>query len=324
MPTTALADAPEPVLVDAIYHWLDSHGVKYKQAASHPIAMIDEDKSRMNQARAEAIDPDVVDRYTAALRHGDKFPPIVAIKMGGKFRIIDGNHRDKSRRKAGFKDIDVIEIDADTPSEVVYMLTVEANTRHGAPTTNAWRAQQSVHLHKLGYPADRIAEALGITKSSVHAAVRANEATKRATEMKLRRFGELAPSQKDKMANIKSDAVFRAVYELAVQTEFRSGRDWASFIRDVNKAKSEGEALELIGEVHEQREFDMRQAKATGAKSTVPSPKMRILTAIGAVSALDPEDVDEFFITDNERSEVGDRVAHAAIVLMELEERLRR
>ncbi len=322
---TKTATATEaPVGADQVYAWLDGHGVAHSKARRVPVGAINEQASRRNQARAESLDKDVVDRYATAVRAGETFPPVVGFLKGGKFQLIDGNHRDSAHRKAGADEIWLIEVDGETPSELIYLLTAEANTRHGAPTTTEWRAHQAVHLAALGFSQDTIAESLGVSKSVINGAIKADEAARRAVGLGLRRFSELRSSQQTRLSTITNDHVFKAVYDLAIATDWSAGADFNKFVSDVNRAKSEAEALRLVATRREEREEEIRAREAVGKpKKSLPSYRTRVVTAIGAVQSLDPEMVSSVFMTDSERTEMADRFAAASLKLMELEEAVR-
>lgn len=53
-----------------------------------PIAAINTNKSINNNARAESIDPVVVEDYAIALERGDKFPRLIAFEEKGEFILI--------------------------------------------------------------------------------------------------------------------------------------------------------------------------------------------------------------------------------------------
>jgi ParB-like chromosome segregation protein Spo0J len=47
------------------------------------------------------IDPGKVQRYAAAMRRGDVFPPVRLVDYDGSFMIVDGHHRTAAARAAG-------------------------------------------------------------------------------------------------------------------------------------------------------------------------------------------------------------------------------
>lgn len=300
--------------------WLKARGVKFAAVAEYPIDMIDERTSQANQARAEGIEREVVERYITAMRGGDLFPPIVAYKKGNSLVIVDGNHRATASRRAGAKKIHVYVIDGKTPSETIELLTAEANVRHGQPTDAAWRRHQAVYLLGLGHPADLVASALGVTKSAVYAARAAHSAGERAARMGIKGWDSIKETAKDRLASIKSDPVFEAMVTTVVATDWAPGAELSSFIREINRASSEAEQLTMIEEARERRAFDKAQTKG---RNRISNPKQQVLMSLGSVMAMDSKQLRRLFITDDERNEIARRLGDASLKLMECEEALR-
>lgn len=57
-------------------------------------------------------DEEKVAAYRAAMRRGDKFPPVRVVDYGGDFLIIDGHHRIEAAAEAGF-DIEALVVDGE-------------------------------------------------------------------------------------------------------------------------------------------------------------------------------------------------------------------
>src|SRR4051812_35530379 len=87
-----------------VLSWLQSHGVVHSAVFDIGMNLIDTKKSRNNQARQEALVPASVERFTAAVKAGAVFPPIVLYASGqgkdAKLIIIDGNNRHEAHAKA--------------------------------------------------------------------------------------------------------------------------------------------------------------------------------------------------------------------------------
>lgn len=300
--------------------WLKTRDVKFEAATSFKIDEIDEQTSQSNQARAEGLERDVLERYVTAMRGGDLFPPIVAYQRGKKLVIVDGNHRATASRKAGAKTIWVYVIDGKTPSETIELLTAEANVRHGQPTDAAWRRHQAVYLLGLGHPADVVASALGVTKSAVYGARTAHAAGDRAARMGIKGWDTIKETAKERLSSIKSDPVFEAMVSTVAETDWAPGAELSKFIRDVNNAASEAEQLEMVQEARERRAFDKAQTKG---RNRISNPKQQVLMSLGSVLAMDSKQLRRLFITDDERREIARRLGDASLKLMECEEALR-
>lgn len=308
-----------------VVDWLKSRDVTTSSPKLINIESVDEKASQANQARAEGVESPVIERYVAAMRNGDLFPPIVVYKRSGKYIIVDGNHRLVASRRAGASRIWAYEISAQTPSETIELLTAEANTRHGQPTTAEWRARQAVYLSSIGHARDVVASALGMSNSAVSSALAVSRLDERAAKHNIPGWNQLKYSHKNRMSRgVRSDVVLMELVPMIVETNFTPGAQFSSFITELNKLGSDQEMLERIAEVREQRKFNARQKGATGAQGRrIANPKMSVLTALGHVMAIDPSNLRRMFLTDDERDEVSRRFGDASLRLMECEEVLR-
>lgn len=310
-----------PACSEQVESWLTSRGVTFKPCRRIALDRIKRDESRRNQARAEALDAEVVERYTAAVRAGEQFPPIVVYKSGAGFVIIDGNHRDEAHLKARSENIVAYEVAEDTPSELIELLTVEANTRHGQPTDTAWRVRQAMHLLATGRDEATVLAATGVTRHQITTARRLDKVDERARRLGVYAWDDVPATTRALMASVSSDPVLASMAEVVIDTNMGI-EDVRAFLKQVRESNSEADALRIVGEVGDQRK--QRQVGAKSAKSRrLASPRQRVLAALGAVTALSPGDLPRLFHTDQERKEVAGRCESAAFVLMEMEEVLR-
>lgn len=311
-----------PACSEQVESWLTARGVKFKPCRRIPLDQVKHKESRRNQARAEALDPEVVDRYTVAVRAGEEFPPVVVYKSGSGFMIIDGNHRDEAHVRAGAESIVAYEVAEDTPSHIIELLTVEANARHGQPTDTPWRIRQALHLLATGeHDADTVTAALGVTTSQITTARRMAKADERARRVGLYNWDALPATTKAILASLTTDPVFVAVAEAVIDTSMPAD-DVKQFVKQVRAANSEADSLRIAGEVADQRKSRIGAVKK-GRKQTLANPRNRVMAALGAVSALTPAELPRLFHTEWDRKEVANRCASAAMVLMEMEEVLR-
>lgn len=316
--------APAPVCSDQIEDWLTARGVKFAACKSVPIDQIDEERSRGNQARAEAILSETVDRYAQAMRNGDQFPPLVVYRYGKRLTIVDGNHRQAAARRAGQKHVSVYEIDKSTPVEMIELLTAEANTKHGEPTSKEWRMRQAVYLLSLGNPEDLVAHALGLSASAVKESIRLARFEDRAHRLGVKGWDDLSITAQLRLGSLPNDVVLQQAV-LLVQEGLVTTADLNVLMRDLRGTGTEKEALEYLGSLREEREFERQQrAHAKEARRSIANPKMQVLSALGAVKKIDPQSVLRLFIGDEERKEVAKRCGDASLILMELEDVLQR
>src|SRR5438552_4049378 len=145
-------DHPGPICSEEVENWLKDRGVKYMKCMEIPLKDFDEKKSRANQARPQALIDEAVERYTLAMKQNAKFPPLVAFQSSYmKFVIIDGNNRFAAAKKASRPTFPTYVIDNETPSELIQLLTVEANAKHGEVPPTDWRVKQAIHLVSIGW-----------------------------------------------------------------------------------------------------------------------------------------------------------------------------
>ena len=83
----------------------------------------------------EAIDPEVVKDYSAAMVEGDLFPPVVVYHDGTDYWLADGFHRVRAAEDAGFMEIDAQILMGGQRSAIMHSLG--ANSMHGLRRTNA-------------------------------------------------------------------------------------------------------------------------------------------------------------------------------------------
>lgn len=310
-----------PACSEQVESWLTSFGVKFKPCRRIPLDKIKHDESRRNQARSEALDPEVVDRYTVAVKAGAQFPPVVVYRSGSGFVLIDGNHRDEAHVKARATDIVAYEVAEDTPAEVIELLTVSANTRHGQPTNTAWRLKQALHLIATGQDPEVVYEATGVTSSQVTTARRLLKADERARRVGVYNWESIPQTSRALLASVTSDPVLAAMAEVVIDTAMTSD-DLKPFLKQVRDAVSEGDALRIVGEVGDQRK-DRRGRARAGKRDRIANPRNQVLAALGSVMAVDPAQLPRLFISEADRKEVAGRCADAALVLMGMEEVLR-
>jgi hypothetical protein len=301
--------------------WLTSRGVQFKPCRRIPLDKIKREESRRNQARAEALDVEVVDRYTVALKAGVKFPPIVVYRSGSGYVIIDGNHRDEAHVKAKAETISVYEVNEDTDPGLIELLTVEANTKHGLVTNTAWRLKQAMHLIATGQDPEVAYSATGVSATQVSTARRLVKVDERARRCGVYNWDVVPATSRAALASVTSDPVFAAAAEVVIDTAMTT-EDLKPLLKQVREANSEADALRIVGEVGDQRK-DRRGRVKAGKRDRIANPRNRVLAALGAVSALDPGALPRLFITEDDRKAVAARCGDAAMVLMEMEEVLR-
>lgn len=264
--------------------WLQKRGVRYAPATEVPMALIDTKRSRANQARREPIVTESVTRFAAALKQGAIFPPVVLYQVGPKLVLIDGNNRHEAHVQAKRDVIAGIIIDERTDSDLIQLLTVEANTSHGVTPSTEWRIRQAFHLCSLGHADEEAASASGITVSQLRSARAVSEAESRAKILRVHGFEDLPAISKQLLNGLKMEPVFYAAAKLAADHKL-TGEQVRDMCRAVKNEKSESAQLVQVAE--QQKLLIAENAKKKALSKRVNSPKNSLTSGIGLVLAVD-------------------------------------
>ncbi len=310
-----IADGPElPCTTDVaatveVEAWLQHHGVQYAPAAQIPMHLIDEPRSRGNQARQEAILGESVDRFVVAMRNGVQFPPIVVFADSGKLVIIDGNNRQAAARRAGHDTVLGIIIGEDTPSELIHLLTVQANARHGVTPPLAWRVQQAFGLCSMGWSDAQAAEAAGMSITQLRAARTVQECDQRARSMRIAGFAELPASAKTALSAVKDDAVFYQLARVTIATAMTTD-EIRENTRAIKALSSEGARLEHVAALAKERTRAARRTAPPprGGHTRVHSHRVALLAGFGRVTSVDPATLVKQVATAHDRDAILRRI----------------
>lgn len=303
-----LAVSPAVAAAVEVEAWLQSHNVEYAPATGIPMGMIDEKRSRQNQARKDPLVAESVERFATAWRAGATFPPIVVYAVGGKLVIIDGNNRQASAKKAGREYIHGIIISEKTPSERIQLLTVEANARHGVTPELAWRLKQAFHLIGLGFSDAEAAEAAAVTPAQIRNARAVQEADARARNLKVYGFADLPATSRQLLNAIKDEPVFYQAARLAAGS--RLGIDEIrDLCRVVKSQRSEADRLVAIAEVAKEHVVETATKKAL--RKGVSAPKQALVAGIGLILKCDEGALVSQIVTTHDRDVINSRLGDA-------------
>ncbi len=269
-----------------VERWLQHHKVEYAPPTNVPMSLIDAKRSRANQARRDAIVMDSVDRFAAAMKAGAVFPPIVVYPYVGKVVIIDGNNRHEAARRASLDVIRGIVVADSTPSELIQLLTVEANASHGVTPELPWRLRQAFHLISLGFTDAQAAAAASVTTQQITMHRKLEESDKRAKVLRIAGFGDMPATSRASLAVLRDDAVFFQAAQTAVKTGMIID-DVRDMIRAVRKETSEANRVAAIGRIAEERGIEAAARRATGHAPRVSSPKTALSSGIGLIMSCD-------------------------------------
>lgn len=309
---------------DQVAAWLVRRGIKFTGPMRAPIESFNDRKSQTNQARPEALITEVVERYTTAWKAGDLFPPVVGYIVAGKMVIIDGNHRLASAKKAGQTHIWAFAVAPDTASELITLLTVEANAKHGAATTTEWRVEQALHLVDIGISQELAVSATGIRELQLKERLAVRRADDRARRMGVSGFSSLAPGIRREVGSFKDDAVFVVAADVAL-VDGLNVTEMRALAKTVRRQSSETDRLKTLTSYSEERKLERatRVALQRGGRS-LTSPKLSLTTAIGKLLNYDISKTGRIFQTPFERNEINRRLEEAAMHLMAIQDEIAR
>lgn len=302
---TTLEVSEEKAATVEVEAWLQRRNVKYAPATGIPMHMIDEKRSRNNQARKDPLVSESVERFANAFRQGRPFPPIVCYQLGSKLIIIDGNNRHEAAKRAKRDYMLGIIIDEQTPSELIQLLTVEANNGHGVTPDSGWRIRQANHLVTLGFSDADAAEAAGVTTAQMRMARSAAEADGRARKLGIYGFPDMSATHRSSLNAIKSDPVFLTAGKLAVSQRLTIDQT-KDLIRAVKTGKSEAEMLAIVEEQAEL--FDVELATKKAMKKGVSSPKNALVSGVGLITKCDAKALVSQIITTHDRDTINRRL----------------
>lgn len=302
-----------------VEHWLQGHEVQYAPPAPIPMDLIDEKRSRANQARRDPLVAESVDRFALAVKAGAVFPPIVTFPLGGRLVIVDGNNRQAAYRKAGREYIPGIIISDETPSELIQLLTVEANAHHGVTPDTAWRVQQAFQLISLGYTDQLAADAVHVNVTSIRVARAVQDAEGRARKLKITGFADLPMVSKQVLGGLKDDPVFFQAAKTALSTGM-STEQIREMSRMVKVIPSEALKIEAIAAIAKDRGIEAATAKALGrGGKRVSSPKTQLVSGIGLLVNVDEAALVRSVLTRHDKVLIMERLELLTDKLLQLQ-----
>jgi hypothetical protein len=306
-----------------IESYLDGKGVKWRYLSEVKIDEIDLEKSLRNQARIkQKVDEEVITRYVEAMERGDVFPPIVFARGGrsasAKFVNIDGNHRVISKKKAGDEVYTYGAYEVyDADPQVIVMMTFEANTKHGLPTSEEERVHQAIWLIDNGATKKAAAQAVNVPEKAINKLWNKVVADRRADEVGILRshWDHLSQSIKNRLNTVQTDEGFMALVELV----YKAKLDWDevnTFVNEINGTRSGTKQKAMVTnwtEVLKDRIQANLGGGLTNASRRGATPLQRYRMTLGAVLGL-PDDVNSLAsqFAPQERSEAAQRAREAA------------
>jgi hypothetical protein len=303
-------DTPADILRDPRTEaWLDERRVQWTFDPAFDLAGIDVAASLANQARLEALDSDVVDRYAADMERGDQFPPLLLqTRKRRRPMVLGGNHRRAAAAAHGVSVMPAYVVECEP--EMALRLMYEDNRRHGLPPSETERIAQAIHLVGQGYTLAAAAEVVGVPEGKVARARYVVVADQRAKDLGLpiATFCKLPKTTRARLASIRSDPVFEAASRLVLDAALGTEEVYDLATR-LNDCRSDTAGLKLVaGLADEHRE---RIQATAGGKSSRHTPRSALSSAVTVIDEVNPEDVARSCATDDQRLVLARRCAAA-------------
>ena len=284
------------------------------------------DASLANQARLEEpVNEDTVERYREAAERGDVFPAVVAYRPGrAKAPLlvnIDGNHRLVAHMRAhegqGLP-LAVYEVARATRPQIITLMTMSFNTKHGRPTSEKERIHHALYLIDNGSSADAAATAMNVPVRLVKAALARAKADERAKEVgvDLREWHALTDGQRRRLIAVGTDEGFAR----AVHTTHAAGLGAEEVNELTALLNQSGRSAKRHNQIMDAEDDRLRERIQSNGAGTMPTatqrrkvtPKARLSSVLGQVLSL-PEDIDTLAATFSpaERDDAVQRVTDA-------------
>lgn len=302
----AVTDTPVAAGHADIERWLADRHVPFEYHPALPVADVDANASLANQARLEALNEEVVDRYAADMERGDQFPPIVVNrvrnKRGERLVLIGGNHRLTAAGRAGVTHLAAYVVDA--PADIVFRLTIEDNRRHGYPPSEQERIMQAAHLATLGYTRADAAAICGVSTDKVQRHFAVADVDTRAGRLGIARWERVPKTTRYRLGAVRSDVVFAAIARHVIDGSLANVvTTIGELIARANRAATDADALTIL-----EHTVATVRAKGDGRSNTARS---RLLGGLGTVRFTDPAEVAASCATVVQRADLTKRIDDA-------------
>lgn len=306
---------------ESIEKWLADSGAQFTFVESLDLEKIDREASYRNQARISApIDEDTVITYAVAMENGDAFPPLVVYqeKENGKYINVDGNHRYGAAQMVGKNRLPSYVVTNPTPA-LVSLLTYNANTKHGKPTTLQERLRQATVLVEMGAAPKEIAANLQIPLRSLYAHIEQVNTDKRMQGLGISRWDTIARGVRTRLTNVRSDRVLKAATSLVLRAKLVSA-DVNDLVTEVNKKRNESDQMKVVAAWTERTAPDV--AETGGGVIPIPKPIMYITQVLTRLENIKPEHLDEANLSEEYRARLVQKVMAGAARLREVADRI--
>lgn len=266
------------------------------------------------------------------MRRGDVFPAIVVYRTNaGKYVVIDGNHRVAAALSTGYTLAAYVVNARKTPAQVIVMLTYEANTRHGLPTSQTERARHAVYLIENANETIKNAAArMNIATHYLSRFYSQYRADQRAhdTNVPEAQWRDLHVGSRERLNSLTDDDVFKAAVEYAFRARL-TATEVGELVVELRTLKTSQEQLDAISK---QRSDQSERLAAVASGEVRPrrvrlsGPRQSLRSAVYMFDSLVGEKRQQMMdsITPLEAEEYLRRLDSTVAVISELREEMRK
>lgn len=309
---------------EEIENWLESNGVtEYSYKPKLSLNKIDARQSRSNQARPlHPIDEDwvivIAEAYAA---NPAVMPPIVVEQLpGGKFKILDGNHRHTAALMLDMTTLPAYVITQKLTETQERMLAITANQRHGLSVDLDTRVRHALWLVEArGMKVVEAARVVGAPEHRVSQMVQLERATRRAAAVDHRAPTKLSAGARQRLDNIRNDNVHEALTKLAIETSMGQA-DVNSLVTAINKQSTETKQLAVIEGERKRREKEI--LASAGGKVPMPLAYRNLRGTLSRAVRIDVKAVLDAKADPELRKQVKAQAKEAITALQKLVEAL--
>jgi hypothetical protein len=306
-----------------IEKWLEEDcGFQWEYREKVTTDNFDTEACLRNQARlGTPLEEETIERYVAGIQNGDPFPAVVAAPArNGLLVTVDGNHRLFAHIKR-HRAIDVYVILNGTPAAII-AATMEANTKHGLPTTEDQRIHHALWLMDNGLAVEEAAKRLALSKGSVTKAKGIHEGTRRADDAGFLRteWEELSPWVRARLGNVTTDEGFKALTRLVMDARLGS-TEVNRLVQELNAERSFDGQMGLVDHWRTDKFADAVQSRglsnaaAPGGRRT---PRQKVNMTLGQIAGMPKVEMVLDLLLPAEAPELLDRLDAAIDRLTEL------
>ena len=261
---------------------LTKQGVGWEYLESVPLSGVDIAKGLSNQARlGEALDSQLVEQYTAAVKDGSEFPPVVLSKPGrGRYVPLDGNQRLAAYKAAGRTSCDAYLVQSQDPMVLDRIAWSFNNKVNGKRLSyEECLAHAVTFVRKYGMVYEAAAKEWGVQKWAVGNEVRAADMRDKVAKCGVRSADKLSDDQLralSPLASVGEDVLAAAA--AAVASSGATVKDVYSLVSRVKAAKTQAAKLDEVETFAASEAVATRRAETKGGtvKLRTPLPRDRV------------------------------------------------